>query len=394
MPQGTFECRWAFLGLSGIAEKFLLDLLLPRDTSKSIRHQLVAVSTTGPKERARRWLAEQASANAEDIVIYTSYEAMLKSGEFDIVYISTPHSVHFEHARAAIENKRHVLLEKPAVMNQKQYQRLSELAKKNDVVLMEGMWTRYFPLTKHLQQHIVPKLGAIKRVLADYSVPIFDDPAMDASARFLKKSTGAGSLLDLGVYPLTWIDIVLSSVSEATESATPVQVVFANTIEHDTPFEPIDDVTTVILSRPSPAFTGVVTISSSLPGSASLGLDDKLLRKKNAPSIRVQGTKAEVSIPFPPIRPETLTVQYYSPEALDEAGFETEEIVTKEVHGWGLWYQADVIAEAVRERLAREEATGSGTVIGEQGTVRVQGWMDEAKKRAGIQYSEELERLW
>lgn len=188
MSTKSFQCRWAFLSLSGIAEKFIRDLSLPRSPSNPITHQLVAISTTRSVERAREWLAHQEVVNHQGITIYTSYEEMLKAGDFDVVYISTPHHLHFQQASVALQYSCNILLEKPAVMNQGQLKRLYELAKKHDAVLMEAMWTRYFPLTHYFQQDILPQVGAIKRIFADFSVPIFGDPNLPASSRFSQKS--------------------------------------------------------------------------------------------------------------------------------------------------------------------------------------------------------------
>ncbi|GFF96967.1 uncharacterized oxidoreductase C513.06c [Aspergillus udagawae] len=389
-----FHCRWAFLGLSSIAELFFRDLTLPRDEEKHLQHQLVAVSTTRSTEAAASWLAEQQVPNASTVRIYTSYADMLREGDFDVVYISTPHGVHFEHARAALTHGRNVLLEKPATMNKAQYSRLAEIAKSNKVVFMEAMWTRYFPLTRYLQEELLSRIGPVKRILADYSLPLFGDPTLTANSRFLDKKTGSGSLLDLGVYPLTWCDLALSSADgEEGEDDQPVTVKYAETIQHETGVsDPLDDITTIILSRSgqSPT-TCVVTISSSIPGSAKLGLKDKLLREKNAPCVRIQGEKGEIALPFPPIRPETLTVQYYGPDKLDDNGFETTEVITKPVVGWGLRYQADVIATVIRDRGSHPS---DAVIVGEKGSSRVLEWVDQAKLLAGIKYEAELERVW
>jgi predicted dehydrogenase len=309
------------------------------------------------------------------------------------VYISTPHGNHFQHVYDAIQSSRNVLVEKPAVMTSKQWQRLMDLAAAKGTVLMEAMWTRYFPLTRHLQDNVLPKIGPVRRILADYSVPLFGDPTLDPTSRFLLKSTGAGALLDLGVYPLTWVDIALSS-AEGAESAGPLSVVYAETIEHETPQEPIDDVTTIVLSRREHPITAVVSISSSLPGSPTLGLEDKLMRKKNAPSIRIQGTKAEVAIPFPPIRPEAAAVQWYSPESLGKNGMEAEQVIKFPVYGWGLRYQADVLAKTLAERAASKAPAGSGLTIGGKGTLNVMFWADQARKHAGIVYPADIEAVW
>ncbi|EEP75426.1 predicted protein [Uncinocarpus reesii 1704] len=381
-----FGCRWAFLGLSSIAELFFKDITRSRSDEDPIRHQLVAVSTTRSVERASQWLAQQDVPNRHTVRIYTSSDEMLKDGGFDIVYISTPHAVHFLHARTAITNGRNVLLEKPAVMNKAQYDRLADLAIEFRVVFMEAMWTRYFPLTQHLEKDLLPRLGRVKRVFADYSLPLFGDPTLQPGSRFLDKSTGSGSLLDLGVYPLTWCDIALPRDDDS------IAVKYAETIEHATgEGEPIDDITTIILSGKRNTVSCVVTISSSIPGSPKLNLKDKLLRKKNSPCLRIQGTKAEISLPFPPIRPETLTIQYYDEDNLDPNGFETEETIVRQVQGWGLWYQADHIANAIRNRGSQPK---DGCIIGRKGSSRVLSWVDQAKELAKIKYDEDLERVW
>ncbi|KAK4896508.1 hypothetical protein LTR28_001835, partial [Elasticomyces elasticus] len=80
----TFTCRWAALSLSNIASVFLPDILLPRDESDSIVHKLVAVSTTSGNEKATGWLREHKIENAADVKVYTSWEEMLESGDYDI----------------------------------------------------------------------------------------------------------------------------------------------------------------------------------------------------------------------------------------------------------------------------------------------------------------------
>lgn len=58
--------------------------------------------------------------------------------------------------------------------------------------------------------------------------------------------------------------------------------------------------------------------------------------------------------------------------------------------GWGMWYQADVIAKRVHER--QQQGTKEGEVIGAEESLRVLGWMDQARRQAGIVYDAELEK--
>jgi predicted dehydrogenase len=391
MAQNKFNCRWALLSLSTICrETFVPDLILPRDASDPITHEVVCLSTTGSKERAQEWLKQYNVPNRENVVIYNSWEEMLKKGDFDIVYISTPHPLHYEETMLALQNKRHVLLEKPATMNAEQYRRLIQAAKENGVVLMEAMWTRYLPAAQYLVKELLPRIGKIKRVFADFSFPIVS-PDLEESSRFLDKQAGAGALLDQGVYALTWADMALNS-----QAPSDAKVIHANSIGIPTSKGEVDDMNTVIISRNgtqgADSAVAIVTTSMTLTGASNKPFYDRLQAKKPAPCVRIEASDAQVSVPFPPIRPEEFHVQWYAPQYTDEKGVEKEEVIQKPVErGWGIWYQADVIAKRVFER--RQAPQAEGEVIAAEESLRVLEWMDDARKLAGIKYDPELDRV-
>lgn len=373
---GRPVCRWAGLSLSSIASTFFQDLL-GREGAQ-YEHKLVAISTTGSKERAQKWLAENKVADAESVVIYHSWETMLHKGGFDIVYISTPHPLHYEETLAALSCKRNVLVEKPATMTAAQYRKCIALAGQQKVVLMEAMWTRYLPATQYLQQELLPRIGSVRRVFSDFSFPIVGPDLADES-RFLDKAAGAGSLLDQGVYALTWADIALNTLKVFND----INVVHAHT--HCVPLRPgeVDDITTVILANTDA--TAIVSTSMTLPGSNRPSFYVRLQAKKAAPSVRIEGTQASVAIPFPCIRPQELHVQWYGSQEVSEDGTERDEIIRKPVDGWGIWYQADVIANAVFTKRPQ--------TIGAEESLRVLEWMDQSRALAGIKYDAKLERL-
>ena len=58
-----------------------------------------------------------------------SYDLLAKDPDVDIVYIGTPHSFHFENAKLCLEHGKHVLIEKPICVNQKEAEALVKMAK-------------------------------------------------------------------------------------------------------------------------------------------------------------------------------------------------------------------------------------------------------------------------
>ena len=370
-------CRWAGLSLSTIASTFFQDLLAR--SSAQYEHKLVAVSTTGSAERAQKWLTENKVPDAKSVTVYHSWETMLREGDFDVVYISTPHPLHYEETLVALKCGRNVLVEKPATMTAAQYRKCIALAEQQKVVLMEAMWTRYLPATQYLQQELLPRIGAVRRVFSDFSFPIVS-PDLGDDSRFLDKAAGAGSLLDQGVYALTWADIALNTTSGACDQT---RVLHAHT--HNVPKRPgeVDDITTIILANADA--TAIVSTSMTLPGSSQPPFYVRLQAKKAAPSVRIEGTEASVAIPFPMIRPEELHVQWYGVKHVDKDGIEKDEVIRKPVDGWGIWYQADVIASAI--------FNGKPQTIGAVESLRVLEWMDRARELAGIKYDAKLEQL-
>ncbi|RVX73866.1 hypothetical protein B0A52_02756 [Exophiala mesophila] len=368
-------CRWAALSLSNIASVFLPDLLGREDAQ--FEHKLVAISTTGSVERAQKWFEDNKIPDPQSIAIYNSWQTMLEQGNFDVVYISTPHPLHYEEILKALECKRNILVEKPATMNAAQYRKCTQLANQQGVVLMEAMWTRYLPATRYLIEELLPKIGKVRRVYSDFSFPIVG-PDLSDTSRFLDKAAGAGALLDQGVYALTWADLALNGIEVGETNVV-------HSSSWSVPGRPggVDDINTVVLANKGA--TAIITTSMTVPGSSKPPFYVRLGAQKAAPSVRIEATEASVAIPFPPIRPEELHVQWYGDAHLNEDGTEKNEIIKKPVNGWGIWYQADVIAAAVFNKQPG--------VIGAEESLRVLEWLDKARSLAGITYDEKLEQV-
>lgn len=68
---------------------------------------------------------------------YGSYDAVFADPNVDAVYIGTPHTFHYENAKAALLAGKHVLCEKPFTFDLQELDELIEIAKEQKLFLME-----------------------------------------------------------------------------------------------------------------------------------------------------------------------------------------------------------------------------------------------------------------
>jgi dihydrodiol dehydrogenase / D-xylose 1-dehydrogenase (NADP) len=103
-----------------------------------------------------------------------------------------------------LEAGKNVLCEKAFTVNAPQARALADKAKEKGLFLMEGLWTRYFPLSTYVRQVVSSGLiGPVERVLSEHSLPyagIFEDE----NHIMINPRLAGGILLDAGIYSLTW----------------------------------------------------------------------------------------------------------------------------------------------------------------------------------------------
>ena len=130
---------------------------------------------------------------------YGSYEELAADSEVDLIYIATPHAMHYDNARLCVEHGRAVLVEKAFTANAAQAKELIQLAEEKGVFLTEAIWTRYLPARQVVEKLLTE--GAIGEPLsleAEFSVPI------SHKQRMYDPALAGGALLDLGMYCLTF----------------------------------------------------------------------------------------------------------------------------------------------------------------------------------------------
>ncbi len=140
----------------------------------------------------------------QDVTIVSDYEEVVGDVNIDLVYIPLPNSLHFEWICKALENGKHVLVEKPIVLNKIEFDRISKIAIEKNLVVKQNFMFEYHSQFKFIKEQINNGyIGEIRSISASFGFPPFQDLDNIRYSQFL----GGGSLNDAGAY-----GIIISSL--------------------------------------------------------------------------------------------------------------------------------------------------------------------------------------
>jgi predicted dehydrogenase len=199
----TEEIRWGVVGPGRIAEKVVADFALV-DGARA-----VAVASRS-LDRARDFAGRHGIERA-----HGSYADVLADPDVDVLYVATPHPQHAAIALGALRAGKALLVEKAFTATVAGAREVVELSRQTGVFAMEAMWTRFQPAVVRLRELVADgAIGEVRSVQADLGVQRDFDPA----DRLFARELGGGALLDLGVYVVSFAQMLLGDPD--TVSAT------------------------------------------------------------------------------------------------------------------------------------------------------------------------------
>lgn len=187
---GNIACHMAY-AMNGLKEQVCAYAIGSRSLEKA-------------KDFAQKWQFEKA---------YGSYEELVNDSKIDLIYIATPHAMHYEHAKLCIEHGKAVLVEKAFTANESQARSLIALAREKKIFLTEAIWTRYMP-AKNIVKSLLAEgiIGTPLSLNAEFSLPISHKERMHNPA------LAGGALLDLGMYCLTFASMFFGNAITAVKT--------------------------------------------------------------------------------------------------------------------------------------------------------------------------------
>jgi predicted dehydrogenase len=325
--------RWGILATGNIAHSFATNL-------HAVPGAAIAAVGSRSQESAEAFARE---VGDDETRAHGSYDALVRDPEVDVVYVASPHSHHLEHARLAFAAGKPVLCEKPVAVTRAEGQALFDSA--GGLFCMEAMWMACHPLIVDLGRRLRNgEFGTPRQVHADLGFVV---PA-DASARMWDPALGAGALLDMGIYPLTFARLMLGPFS----SVATVGTLSDSGIDLDV---------AVAGRHESGAVSALTTsMTSTSPRSATVATDEGLLALPwdfHHPSYAV----------WTPTDGEAQRIEPPSP-----------------VLGTGLGNEAAHVQECLRDGLSQSP------LVPHAQTLELLGVMDDLRAQLGVRYAEDL----
>lgn len=190
------------IGCGGIAKKMAATLGKMKEVQ---RYAVASRNQEKAQAFANEWGFEKA---------YGSYEELANDPEVDLIYIATPHAMHYDNARMCIEKGKPVLCEKAFTANARQAEELLSFAHEKKVFITEAIWTRYMPLSLTIQELLKKGvIGTPYTLSANLSYPISD------KERIIRPELAGGALLDIGVYTLNFAAMAFGDDIAETHAA-------------------------------------------------------------------------------------------------------------------------------------------------------------------------------
>ncbi|MGH8824276.1 MAG: Gfo/Idh/MocA family protein [Jiangellaceae bacterium] len=188
--------RWGVVATGGIAHTLAGEMLL-------LENSHIAAVSSRVKERAQVFADEFGIPRA-----YGLYEELLDDDDVDVVYVATPHAQHAEIVGAALDAGKAVLCEKAFTTSLADTERLAGKARDLGVFCMEAMWTRFVPMIVRAREIVAGGgIGDVRSISADLGFVA----GPHAKDRIWDPALGGGALLDVGIYPVAFAQMILGS---------------------------------------------------------------------------------------------------------------------------------------------------------------------------------------
>lgn len=146
--------------------------------------------------------------------IFESYENVVTSDKIDAIYIPLPPALHYKWAKKALENGKHVLLEKPFTVSLADTVSLVKIAGNRDLALHENYMFAFHSQMNYIEQVISSgEIGDIRLFRLSFGFPM-----RESNDFRYNRELGGGALLDAGGYTMKYAAMLLGDSAKVVYS--------------------------------------------------------------------------------------------------------------------------------------------------------------------------------
>ena len=181
------ELNWAVIGCGVIANEMAQGLRKMGRTLYSVANRT--------HEKAAQFAQVYNVRKVYDVIgdVFTDPDV-------DIIYITTPHNTHYEYMKKALENGKHIFVEKSITLNSRELSEMISIAEERGLLIGEAMTIWHMPLYKKLWQIVGSgELGKVQMITINFG----SFKEYDMGNRFFNMELAGGAMLDIGVYALS-----------------------------------------------------------------------------------------------------------------------------------------------------------------------------------------------
>ena len=205
------KINWGIIGLGNIALKFASAF------NNVDNAQLKSISS----KNIDKLMNFKNKFNIEENYCFNNYEDIINCKDVDIVYISLPHTLHYQWIINCIKKNKKVLVEKPATIKLEQIKEIKDLVLQKKIFFAEGFMYRFHPQIEKIIDLIKNRtVGNLISMKSYFGMNILEKKnflgiikkkKIDKNNRLFNKELGGGVILDLGCYPVS-LSLLISSL--------------------------------------------------------------------------------------------------------------------------------------------------------------------------------------
>lgn len=318
--------KWAIIGTGRIAKDMAHDLNL-------LNNAKITAVLSRSEQNAHTFAHKYNIPNA-----FYDRDEFAKFTDVDVVYVASPHNAHYADTMLCLKSGKNVLCEKSMAVNAGEVREMIDTAKANNLFLMEGMWTAFFPAIQKAQ-HLIKDgtIGEIRQIDANFFFFKTDDP----KHRLLNPDLAGGALLDIGIYVLYFSILMMD--------AFPVK---STSIAHIGK-SGVDESSSYLLEFANGA---VATLSSGIKVEAER-------------SAAVYGTKGHIKIPL-----------FWNPDKLALVKNGKKKKFSYKRTGNGFTFEAEHVMECLKNKQIESN------VVTHQHSLKIAEVMDSFRQAWGLKY--------